>query len=238
MIILPAIDIKDGQCVRLYKGDFNTVSKVAEDPVETGLQFRDAGAQYIHMVDLDGALHAQPKNFDIFVSVANETKIPVEVGGGIRSMQIVSRYLEAGISRVILGSAALKNPEFVREAVTEFGSAIAVGIDAKEELVSIHGWTETSEVHFIEFAKMMESLGVLNIIYTDISTDGTLEGPNVGHMKRLKEAVSCDIIASGGIRDLSHITELRDCALYGAICGKSIYSGTLDLKEAIAAAKE
>lgn len=238
MILLPAIDIRGGQCVRLTRGEFDTAAKVAEDPVETGLWFRSCGAHWIHMVDLDGAVEGAPRNFEIFQAVARETGLPVEVGGGIRDLPTVERYLDAGISRVILGSAALKKPAFVREAVKLYGEKIAVGIDAKNGLVSINGWLETSDMDYLEFARMMEDLGVSNIIYTDIATDGTLEGPNLEHMRRLKETVSCKITASGGVRDLSHIRALAKLGLYGAICGKAVYSGTLDLREAVRAAGE
>lgn len=233
MYILPAIDIKDGQCVRLYKGDFETVHKVADNAVETALNFKNAGAEIIHMVDLDGALYGEPKNFDVFKNVYEATKLFIEVGGGIRDIKTVNKYMENGISRVILGSAALKNPEFVKECVLNFGEKIAVGIDAKNGKVSTSGWIEDSNVDYIEFAKIMESMGIDNIIFTDISKDGTLEGPNIKQLSDLKNAVNCKITASGGIRDIGNIKDLIDLNIYGAICGKSIYSKTLDLNEAI-----
>ncbi|MEG1869226.1 MAG: 1-(5-phosphoribosyl)-5-[(5-phosphoribosylamino)methylideneamino]imidazole-4-carboxamide isomerase [Oscillospiraceae bacterium] len=238
MIILPAIDIKDGNCVRLYKGDFATVEKVAESYLETALSFYEAGAQWIHMVDLDGAKTAVPQNSKIFNHVAALGKLKVELGGGIRDMKTVEYYLQKGIARVILGSAAVSNPEFVKQAVKEYGEKIAVGIDAKNEFVAAEGWLDTSTVHYIELAKSMEQAGVSCIIYTDISKDGTLSGPNLEHLERLSNAVSCNIIASGGISDIEDIKNLKSMNLYGAICGKSIYKGTLDLKQAINLSQE
>ncbi|MCC8022933.1 MAG: 1-(5-phosphoribosyl)-5-[(5-phosphoribosylamino)methylideneamino]imidazole-4-carboxamide isomerase [Clostridiales bacterium] len=237
MLIFPAIDIKDGSCVRLYQGDFDTAEKVAYDPLETALSFQADGAEWIHMVDLDGARHGTRMNADIYVTVARETGLKVEVGGGIRTMQDVDFYVRGGISRVILGSAAVKNPRLVREAVKEFGSRIAVGIDARDGYVAAEGWVEASSVHYLELAKRMEDAGVSNLIYTDISRAGTLSGPSTDQLLELDAAVSCDITASGGIRSLEHITALRDAGLYAAICGKSIYQGTLSLKEAVQACR-
>ncbi len=236
MLILPAIDIKEGRCVRLTKGDFATVTKVAEDAVDTARAFEAAGAGYIHMVDLDGAVTGKPENEALFLRVAAAVRTPVEVGGGIRDMETVERYLGSGIARVILGSSALKDPEFARAAISRYGERIAVGIDARDGLVSVSGWLETSQVTYLQLAKEMEKAGVGNIIYTDIGRDGTLMGPNLAQLEALSEAVSCPITASGGIRDIGDIRDLLKLNLYGAICGKSIYSGTLDLKEAIALA--
>lgn len=233
MLIFPAIDIHNQTCVRLYKGDFATAQKVAEDPLETANSFREAGAQWLHMVDLDGAKNGSPQNREIFVTVAKKSGLKLELGGGIRDMQTVSYYLEQGISRVILGSAAVKNPSFVKEAVKEYGERIAVGIDAKNGMVAAEGWLSTSDVHFLDLAKQMEAIGVTCLIYTDISKDGTLSGPNLEQLAAINEAVSCDVIASGGVTNLSDIKALKELGLYGAICGKSIYQGTLSLKEAI-----
>ncbi len=237
MIILPAIDIKDGKPVRLFKGDFSTVEQVAENHLETAVSFEKAGASWIHMVDLDGALQKKRVNTSIFIDVAKNTNLNVEIGGGIRTMDDIEFYIENGISRVILGSVALKNPELVKEAVKEYGNKIAVGIDAKNGFVASEGWIESSNISYIELAKRMEDVGVKNIIYTDISKDGTLEGPNVKGLVELNNAVSCDITASGGISNINDIIELQKENMYGAICGKSIYKGTLDLKEAIEVTK-
>lgn len=237
MIILPAIDIKDGQCVRLLKGDFSTTERVAEDPIQTALGFRAAGAQFIHMVDLDGAVQKRPVNSAVFESVVKATGLKIEVGGGIRNMESVEGYLSRGVERVILGSAALSNPEFVREAVKKYGHRIAVGIDARNRMVSADGWLADSDVDFITLAKQMEQIGVKTLIFTDISKDGTLSGPNLEQLREINEAVSCDIVASGGVAVLEDIRALRALGLYGAICGKSIYKGTLDLVAAIAEGK-
>lgn len=234
MIILPAIDMIGGQCVRLIKGDYATAHKVAEDPFETAARFAASGAGYLHMVDLDGAKAKEPKNADTICRIARACAIPCEVGGGIRSMQSVEMYLENGVSRVILGSSALSDPEFVRTAVRAYGERIAVGIDALERSVRVTGWTEDSGVDFIEFAKQMEDIGVKNIIFTDISRDGTLTGPNLAQLSELKQAVSCDITASGGVTNIGDIRALKELDLYGAICGKSLYSGSLSLDEAVA----
>lgn len=233
MIVLPAIDIKDGACVRLYKGDFSTAHKVAEDAVETARSFYNQGAEWMHMVDLDGAKDGKRTNSDVILNVRKNTDLKIEVGGGIRDMESVDFYINNGIDRVILGSAALKNPELVKQAVDKYGIRIAVGIDALNEMVSAEGWTDTSQVHFIELAKQMENIGVSTIIFTDISKDGMLSGPNLTLLDQLKSAVKCNIVASGGVSNLKDIINLTDLDVYGAICGKSIYSGALDLKKAI-----
>lgn len=237
MIIFPAIDIIDSKPVRLFKGDFATAEQVADDALQTAEDFVKAGAQWVHMVDLDGSLQKKPVNSDTFISVAKQTALKVEIGGGIRTMQDIDFYANNEISRVILGSVALKNPKLVEEAVKEFGELIAVGIDAKNGYAATEGWTEGSDTHFIELAKQMEQMGVTTIIYTDISKDGTLSGPNLEQLTELNNAVSCNITASGGVTNIDDIIALRDNGLYGAICGKSIYKGTLDLRSAIEVCK-
>lgn len=236
MIILPAIDIKDGKCVRLRKGEFDTAEQVAASPYDTASSFRQAGAAWIHMVDLDGAKDAKPVNANIFCRVAAESGLRVELGGGIRSMDTIEYYLEQGISRIILGSVAVKNPALVKDAVQHFGDQIAVGIDAKHGMVATEGWLEASNVNYIEMAKMMEAVGVQTIIYTDISKDGMLSGVNGQQLDAINQAVSCNIIASGGVKSLADIALCQTLHLYGVICGKSIYTGSLDLAEAIAKA--
>lgn len=235
MIILPAIDIKDGNCVRLLKGDFATVHKVAESYMDTAKNFESAGASWIHTVDLDGAKEGKPVNSDIFIDIAQNTNLKVEVGGGIRSLETVEYYVSKGISRVILGSVALKNPQIVIDAVKEYGEKTAVGIDAKNGIVAAEGWLEASQVNYIDLALEMIKVGVKNIIFTDISKDGTLSGVNAGQLSALKNAVGdkCNITASGGVHNIEDIKICKKMGLYGAICGKSLYSGTLDLKEAI-----
>ena len=237
MIIFPAIDIIDGKPVRLFKGDFSTAEQVAEDALQTAQGFVDAGAEWIHMVDLDGSVQKKRVNHQVFVDVANQTSLKVELGGGIRTMKDIDYYENNGISRVILGSVALKNPALVKEAVKEFGDLIAVGIDAKNGFVATEGWTEGSDTFYIDLARQMEDMGVKTIIYTDISKDGTLTGPNIEQLTALNKAVSCDITTSGGVTNIDDIIALNDKGLYGAICGKSIYKGTLDLKQAVEVCK-
>lgn len=233
MIILPAIDIKDATCVRLFKGDFNTVEKVASDPLETALSFQKAGAKYLHMVDLDGARGATSHNKEIFLEVARKTDLKIELGGGIRDFATAEFYLENGINRIILGSAALTNKALVSELVQAYGDRIIVGIDAKSGMVSTQGWLDDSNVNYITLAKEMENIGVLHIVYTDISKDGTLTGPNLFELEAINKAVSVNIIASGGIHIIEDIWALKQLGIYGVICGKSIYKQTLDLKEAL-----
>ena len=238
MIIFPAIDIMGGKPVRLYKGEFSTAQRVAEDALETARQFQKAGAEWIHMVDLDGSLKKERVNTDVFLSVAQNTDLKVEVGGGIRTLDDIEFYVTHGVERVILGSVVLKNPQLVREAVNLFtGEKIVVGIDAKHGYAAAEGWTESSDVYFTELAKQMEDIGIKTIIYTDISKDGTLSGPNIKQLTELNNAVSCNVVASGGVTDLNDIIALRNEGLYGAICGKSIYSGTLELRDAIEVCK-
>lgn len=236
MIILPAIDIKDGNCVRLFKGDFNTVEKVAADYMKTAKGFEEAGAKWIHMVDLDGAKEGRPVNTKIYTDVAEKTNLKVEIGGGIRSLETIAEYLSMGITRVILGSAALKNPKLVSDAVEKFGSeSIAVGLDAMNGMVATEGWLESSDVNYIDLADKMISAGVKYFIFTDISKDGTLSGVNTEQLKALAESTNgrANIVASGGVHTMADIIACKEMGLYGTICGKSIYKGTLDLREAV-----
>ena len=235
MIILPAIDVKDGKCVRLFRGDYATAQQVAEDAVKTAQGFEKAGARWMHMVDLDGAKAKKPVNTDTVFSVRGNTGLNMEVGGGIRDMETVEMYLAGGVNRVILGSAALHDPDFVKEAVSKYGKKIAVGIDALNGKVAAEGWTQHSEVDYLEMAKRMEDIGVRYLIVTDISKDGTLAGPNLQMLDRINRAVSCSVIASGGVSNLKDIIDLSTLGLYGAIAGKSIYSGALDLNQAVTA---
>lgn len=233
MIILPAIDIKDGNCVRLFKGDYATVQKVAESPYIAAQRFADAGANWMHMVDLDGAKDAKLKNAELIADVAASSGLNVEVGGGIRNMDAVEYYLSRGINRVILGSAAVKDQQFVVDAVKNYGDKIIVGIDAKGGMVCAEGWIDNSEINYLELAKRMEDVGVQTIVFTDIDQDGTLAGPNLKQLDDLVNEVDCNIIASGGVSALKDIINLADLNVYGAICGKAIYSGNLDLRQAL-----
>lgn len=237
MIIFPAIDIMDGKPVRLLRGDFDTAEQVAEDVLSTAKQFARVGCTWVHMVDLDGSLQKKPVNTDPILQVVEHTPLKVEVGGGIRTMEDIAFYLDRGVDRVILGSVALKNPELVQQAVDAYGDKIAVGIDAKQGMVATEGWTEDSQMDFIDLAKAMEKMGVATIIYTDIGRDGTLSGPDVQGLDRVNKAVGCNVIASGGVTTITDILVMKDKKMYGTICGKCIYKKTLDLREAVGICK-
>lgn len=238
MIILPTIDLKDGKVVRLYQGDFGTVHQVADDPLSTARAFYDAGARYIHMVDLDGAKDGVRQNSAIVAAVA-KTSLRVELGGGIRSMDDLRTVFGMGVWRAVIGSAAVTDPEFVRQAMTEYGpERIAVGIDTRDGKVKTAGWVEDSGLDYLEFASQMAAIGVKKIIFTDIATDGTLEGPAYDRLAALQAHVNCDIIASGGVSCNENIVRLRDMGMYGAIIGKAYYAGTVDLARAVEEAGE
>lgn len=235
MIIIPAIDIIDGKPVRLYQGDYSKKEVVASSVLDTAKTFEEDGAEFVHLVDLDGARAGKPVNQELIAKTAAALNIPVEVGGGIRTMKDIEDYLNAGIARVILGTSALRDPELLREAVLKYPEQIAVGIDAKNGKVCVEGWEESSETDYLDFARDLEKMGVKTVIFTDISRDGTLGGPNLEMLKNLKDAVNMNIVASGGIHTLEDIEALQALGLYGAITGKAIYAGTLDLKKAIEA---
>jgi phosphoribosylformimino-5-aminoimidazole carboxamide ribotide isomerase len=237
MIIFPAMDLRDGKCVRLYQGDFSTSSVVGVSPITNAKSFKAQGAEFFHMVDLDGALKGNVQNLEIVKDIVKEVGVPVQLGGGIRNLETINSLISIGIARVILGTAAINNPELVKTAVKLYGDKIAVGIDAKEEFVAAEGWLQVSKIHYLDFGKQMEDIGIKTIIYTDISKDGTLTGPNFEQTLRLNETVSCNIIASGGMKELEDLNILRKENLYGAIVGKAIYSGNIDLKEAIKAGR-
>lgn len=232
MLIIPAIDLKDGQCVRLLKGEFDTVHKVAESAVETAKGFLNSGAKLLHMVDLDGALAGEGKNRSVVREVIEQVGIPVELGGGIRTIEDIDAVLKLGVSRVIIGSAAVENPELVREAVAKYDNKIAVGIDAKNGEVKTRGWLDGSGIDYIDFSKKMESMGVKTIIFTDIDCDGTLAGPSFSRLIELRKAVSCEIVASGGVTTMEDLARLTAENIDAAILGKTLYSGKINLKEA------
>ena len=235
MRIYPAIDIKDGHCVRLLQGNYNDLTVYGENPEEVAVRWEQAGAEYLHTVDLDGARSGQKKNMDIVARIAKKLAIPVQLGGGIRTMQDIDFALSTGIQRVILGTSAVQNPHLVQEAVRQYGARIVVGIDAREGYVAIEGWEKTSTFTAVEFAKKVESMGVKTIIYTDIATDGMLKGPNLAAMKEMAEAVHMDVIASGGVSSTEDVINLRRTGVEGVIIGKALYTGNVDLKAAIAA---
>ena len=233
MLLFPAIDLKDGKVVRLYKGDFDTVHQVADDPVTTAKAFLNAGAKHIHMVDLDGARGGVRKNSDIVRSVA-ETGIKVELGGGIRSMADIEAVFALGVWRVVIGSAAVSDPDFVKDAVAVYGpDRVAVGIDSKDGKVKTAGWETDSGLDYLDFARSMEQIGVNVIIFTDIDTDGMLSGPSFEKLSKLQQAVSCRITASGGVSCNEDLKKLQAQGLYSAIIGKAWYAGTVDLAQAV-----
>ncbi len=233
MKIFPAIDLYDGKAVRLYKGDYDNMTVYSSNPIEIARDFEAAGAKYIHMVDLEGAKDGTTPNIGIVSQVANETSLFVEIGGGIRSMETLDKYFSAGVSRAILGTAAVTDEVFLKAAVEKYGEKIAVGADIKDGLVAIKGWLEKSEYTTDAFFEKMCSLGVKTIICTDISKDGAMKGTNRELYKELSEKYSIDIVASGGVSSIDDIKALSDMNLYGAIIGKAYYIGAIDLKEAI-----
>ena len=238
MIILPAIDIIDRKPVRLYQGDYAQKEIVGSSVMELAKNFEQSGAEYIHLVDLDGAKEGKRVNHEIILETAHALDVPVEVGGGIRTMAQIESYLEKGIDRVILGTSAMEDPQLLQDALRRYGERIAVGIDCRDGLVYGRGWLEASELHYITFAKQLEEMGVQTVIVTDISKDGTLSGPNTDMLAALKEQSGMRIIASGGIRSIEDIAALKQLGLYGAITGKAMYHGTLDLKAAISLCRE
>lgn len=233
MIILPAIDLKDGAVVRLYKGSFDTVHQVATDPVTVAQAFQEAGAKWIHMVDLDGARDGVRRNGQLVQAVA-ALGLQVELGGGIRSMEDLKAVFALGVTRAVIGSAAVSNPELVAQAIATYGAdRIAVGIDARDGKVKTAGWEVDSGLDYLDFAKQMEKLGVKRIIFTDIETDGMLSGPSFDRLQQLQKAVSCQLIASGGVSCNQDIVDLERMGVYGTIIGKAYYAGAIDLAQAV-----
>ena len=233
MYMYPAIDLYDGKAVRLYKGDYAQMTVYNENPVEVALDFKAAGAKYMHLVDLQGAKTGKPENAETIKALIKAFEGFVEVGGGIRNMDTVESYLALGVNRVILGTAAVKDPAFLEEALQKYGEKIAVGVDLKDGYVAIHGWTEKSEQTAEMFFDRMEQLGVKAIICTDISRDGAMQGTNRQLYKQLSQKYSMDIIASGGVSDLEDVKALKAMDIHGAIVGKAYYTGAIDLKKAV-----
>ena len=233
MILLPAIDMKNGQCVRLKKGNFATVHQVADSALETARQFASAGAAWVHMVDLDGARDGVRANVPYIRQVVEQSGLQVELGGGIRTEADVDAVGASGVSRMVIGSAAVSRPALVSYALERYGERVAVGIDCLGGRVRTAGWEEDSGLDCLAFARRMEELGVRTIIFTDIATDGMLSGPSFDQLAALQKAVSCRVVASGGVTTLEDVKRLRDMGLYGAIIGKAYYAGTIDLEAAI-----
>lgn len=238
MILYPAIDLKDGCCVRLKKGDFEQKTVYFENPVEAALMWQNQGGEFLHLVDLDGAKDGISKNIAVIEAIVKALDIPVELGGGIRCEEQLERYFSMGVERAILGTAALKNPEFVRSSVKKYGDKIAVGIDAKNGAVAVSGWLEVSNTDAVTFAKEMEQIGVKHIIYTDIDTDGMMCGPNLKGLAAMVQAVpKVGIIASGGVAKQEDLEEIKKTGAQGAIIGKALYQQTINLAEAVPALK-
>ncbi len=240
MIILPAIDLKEGRCVRLEQGLMDRDTVYNDDPAAQALMWQEQGGEYLHIVDLDGAFAGVPKNKAAIKSIVEAIDIPSELGGGIRDLATIEAYLELGITRVILGTVAKENPDLVKEACRKFPGRIVVGIDAKDGLVAVRGWADVTEKKATEMAKEMEGFGVEAIIYTDIARDGMMQGPNIEATRALAEAISIPVIASGGLSTLDDIRQLlkiESSGVTGVITGKAIYSGAIDLREAVALTK-
>lgn len=237
MKIFPAIDLYGGKAVRLFKGDYSKMTVYSENSLEVARDFEQKGAEFIHLVDLEGAKDGTTPNFETVKSIAENTRLFTEIGGGIRSMETVEKYLGAGVDRVILGTAAVENQDFLKAAVNKYGDKIAVGVDIKDGFVAVKGWTEASSYSCFDFCEKMRETGVKTLICTDISKDGAMQGTNRELYRELAEKFDIDIVASGGVSTLDDIKALKKLGLYGAIIGKAYYIGAIDLKEALEAAK-
>lgn len=238
MIILPAIDLYEGAAVRLLRGDYEKMTVYDKNPENIAKKFEAAGATHIHLVDLEGAKNGDTPNLETVKKIVSATNLSAEIGGGIRSMEVIEKYLAAGVDRVILGTAAVTSPGFVEEAVKKFGESIVVGVDIKDGLVAIRGWTENSRFGYREFCEKMKNAGVKTLICTDISKDGAMQGTNRALYKELSEKFDMNIIASGGVTDLDDIRALSDMNLYGAIVGKAYYTGAIDIADAVKIAQK
>ncbi len=235
MILLPAIDLIDGRCVRLYQGDYDRVTTYADDPVEVARRWQEAGARWLHVVDLDGAKAGRPLNIPSIERLCRETTLQIEVGGGLRSLEHIETILQMGAQRVILGTAALVDRELLSQALQRWGERIVVGLDAREGLVAIRGWRETSRVRASELARELGAAGVRRFIYTDIARDGAMQGPNLAALRAMLDALKgsgCALIASGGVSSLANLHQLATLEIEGAIIGRALYTGALDLAEA------
>ena len=233
MELFPAIDLIGGCAVRLVKGDYAQKTVYSENPAEVARSFAEAGAKYLHVVDLEGAKDGGTPNLETIKNIVENGNLLVEVGGGIRSEEVIKKYLDAGVFRVILGTAAVQNPVFLEEMVQKYGEKIAVGVDIKDGMVAIKGWTEVSQESCFDFCEKLQKIGVKTIICTDISKDGLLSGTNLELYKELSEKFSVDIVASGGVTTLDDVKKLVDMGMYGAILGKALYTGNIDLKAAV-----
>lgn len=229
MLLIPAIDLQDGHCVRLEQGDFARDTRYADDPLAVARSFEEHGARWLHLVDLDGAREGMPRHLEVLKTVASKTGLRVEFGGGLRDLETIGQALDAGAARVVLGTAALEDPGLVRAACTLFGEQIAVGLDARDGLVAIRGWTATSAITAPELAERVVEAGCQRLIYTDIATDGMLRGPNLAGLRALIQAVTVPVIASGGVATVEHLTAVAETGAEAAIVGKALYTGALPL---------
>lgn len=233
MILLPAIDLYEKKVVRLTRGDYAQMTVYNDDPVSQAKLFQDAGAQWLHTVDLEGAKDGSTPNYSVIEAICKDTNLKVEIGGGIRSLDTIQKYLDAGVERVILGTKAVTDPAFLEESLDKFGSHIAVGVDIKDGKIAIKGWLETAQDSVEDFFTKLCKLGVSTVICTDVSKDGMLAGTNVDLYRQLSQKFSLDLIASGGVSSQEDLTRLKELGLYGAILGKALYTGALDLKTAL-----
>ncbi|WP_088072256.1 1-(5-phosphoribosyl)-5-[(5-phosphoribosylamino)methylideneamino]imidazole-4-carboxamide isomerase [Gottfriedia luciferensis] len=238
MILFPAIDLKDGKCVRLKQGDFNRLVIYEKSPLEVALDFEKAGSKVLHIVDLDGARTGERKNAAIVKEIVQKTNLEIQLGGGIRSLETITFWLELGIKRVILGTAAIKNIQLVEQAILKYGDRIIVGVDAKNSHVAINGWEESTNLDSFNFCKQLELLGVKTVVYTDISKDGMLCGPNLEAYKKLNDETNLNIIASGGVSSIDDLLALSQLNIYGAISGKALYERKFTVEEAIKCLQE
>lgn len=234
MKLFPAIDIKNGQCVRLRQGSFQDILVYSENPLKIAKQWEASGASFIHIVDLDGALVGHSVNDEVIKEIVAEVHIPIQVGGGIRTIKDIENKLALGVERVIIGTKAVKDPGFIKEAVATFGSRrIVIGIDAKDGMVAIEGWEKISSYQAVTLAMEMKKIGIKTIVYTDISKDGMLQGPNIAHTREMVETTGLNIIASGGVSSLKDLEMLEEIKVYGAIMGKALYENRIDLRKAV-----
>ena len=237
MNIFPAIDLYNKCAVRLFKGDYNQMTIYSNNPVEIALKFKEAGAKYIHLVDLEGAKDGTTPNIDVVKDIKKTTGLFCEIGGGIRSMETIQKYIDAGLDRIILGTKAVEDEAFLKDALAAFGDKIAVGVDIKDGYVAVKGWVEKSQLTAFDFCQKIQDMGVKCIICTDISKDGAMKGPNIELYKKLKDSFTFDVTASGGVSSIDDLKALAKIDLYGAIIGKAYYVGAVDIKQAIEVTK-
>jgi phosphoribosylformimino-5-aminoimidazole carboxamide ribotide isomerase len=238
MEVIPSIDLKGGRCVRLYQGDYTKETVFSEDPVGTARRWESLGAPRLHVVDLDGAAEGEPRHLSVVARIAASLMIPVQVGGGIRRMETIEQYVKAGLERVVLGTAAVENPELVKQACQAFGDTIVLGVDARDGFVAVRGWKDKTSILAADMIEQMEGLGAMRFIYTDVAKDGTLTEPNFHAISELMTRAKSPIIASGGVTSIDHLVRLSELGVEGAIIGRALYTGDILLDSALATLKE